>query len=73
MIKGSLYGIIFCALICICNYKQAKILFVDRGLDSKLEHCGPCKISFNIWLHYMVGETCELSWCMNLFFEKSKT
>jgi hypothetical protein len=28
----------------ICNYKWAKIIFVDKGLDSKLQHCGPCKI-----------------------------
>jgi hypothetical protein len=28
----------------ICNYEWAKINFVDKGLDSKLKHCGPCKI-----------------------------
>ena len=30
----------------ICNYEWAKILFVDGGLDSKLQHYGPCKISW---------------------------
>jgi hypothetical protein len=29
-----------------CNYEQAKILFVDGGLDSKLQHYEPCKISW---------------------------
>jgi hypothetical protein len=30
----------------IYNYEWVKILFVDRGLDSKLQHYGPCKISW---------------------------
>ena len=30
----------------ICNYKWARILFVDKGLASKLQHCGLCKISW---------------------------
>jgi hypothetical protein len=30
----------------ICNYKWARILLVDGGLDSKLQHYGPCKISW---------------------------
>jgi hypothetical protein len=27
-------------------FEWAKIPFVDRGLDSKLQHYGPCKISW---------------------------
>jgi hypothetical protein len=30
----------------ICNYEWAKIHFIDKGLDSKLQHCGLCK---KIW------------------------
>jgi hypothetical protein len=30
----------------ICNYEWAKILFVEGGLDSKLRHWGPCKLSW---------------------------
>jgi hypothetical protein len=30
----------------ICKYEWARIIFVDRGLDSKLQHYGPCKISW---------------------------
>jgi hypothetical protein len=30
----------------ICNYEWVRILFVDEGLDSKLQHCRPCKISW---------------------------
>jgi hypothetical protein len=30
----------------ICNCEWARILFVDKGLDSKLQHYGPCKISW---------------------------
>jgi hypothetical protein len=30
----------------ICNYECAKILFINGGLDSKLQHYGPCKISW---------------------------
>jgi hypothetical protein len=30
----------------IYNYEWAKILFVDEGVDSKLQHYGPCKISW---------------------------
>jgi hypothetical protein len=30
----------------ICNYKWARIIFVDKGLDSKLQHRGPCKNSW---------------------------
>jgi hypothetical protein len=30
----------------ICNHEGAIILFVDEGLDSKLQHYGPCKISW---------------------------
>jgi hypothetical protein len=30
----------------ICNYEWARILLVDEGLDSKLQHCVLCKISW---------------------------
>jgi hypothetical protein len=30
----------------ICKYKCGRIIFVDRGLDSKLQHYGPCKHSW---------------------------
>jgi hypothetical protein len=30
----------------ICNYEWAKNIFVDGGLKSKLQHFGPCKISW---------------------------
>jgi hypothetical protein len=30
----------------ICNYEWAEILFVDKGLDSKLQHYGLCIISW---------------------------
>jgi hypothetical protein len=29
----------------ICNYEWARIHFVDEGVDLKLQHCRPCKIS----------------------------
>ena len=32
----------------ICNYEWARVLFVYKGLNSKLQHCGPCKISWKI-------------------------
>jgi hypothetical protein len=31
----------------VCNFEWAKILFVDGGFDSKLQHHGPWKISWN--------------------------
>jgi hypothetical protein len=30
----------------ICKYEWARIIFVDGGLDSKLQHYGPCKNSW---------------------------
>jgi hypothetical protein len=33
-------------LLQICKYKWARIIFVDGGLDSKLQHYGPYKISW---------------------------
>jgi hypothetical protein len=30
--------------VCNCIYEWGKIIFVFKGLDSELEHCGPCKI-----------------------------
>jgi hypothetical protein len=30
----------------LCNYEWGRILFVDGGLDSKLQHYGPYKISW---------------------------
>jgi hypothetical protein len=29
-----------------CKYEWARIIFVDKGLDSKLQHYGPCKNSW---------------------------
>jgi hypothetical protein len=29
----------------MCKYERARIIFVDGGLDSKLQHYGPCKNS----------------------------
>jgi hypothetical protein len=37
------------SLFHICNYEWAKIPFVDGGLDSKFQHCGPCKIPWKQW------------------------
>jgi hypothetical protein len=33
----------------ICNYEWAKILFVDTGLGSRLQHSRPYKISQKKW------------------------
>jgi hypothetical protein len=33
-------------LLQICKYEWVGILFVDKGLDSKLQHCGTCKNSW---------------------------
>jgi hypothetical protein len=30
----------------ICKYEWARIIFLNGGFDSKLQHCGPCKISW---------------------------
>jgi hypothetical protein len=55
---SSLFSWVFCALLLnqvehtwlksqlhICDYEWIKILFDDGALDSKLQHCGPYKIS----------------------------
>ena len=46
----------------ICNYEWAKILFVDKGLDSKLQHYGSYKIS---WKSSKTSHliTLKVTWC----------
>jgi hypothetical protein len=56
----------------ICKYEWAKIIFVDRGLDSKLQHYVPCKHSWkNQKLHIqIIAVTLKVTSCKTMSRKK---
>jgi hypothetical protein len=58
----------------VCNYELAKILFVDRGLDSKLQHCGMEFVKFvekNQKLHsWILAITLKVTSCKTMSKKK---